>query len=149
MVALLKLFIKGILTTLMLPVILLVWVLYGVYCFVAFIIMFFVNVVEFFQGKNSGGELIEDLEARKMLLEQEKADEQLKAAANMMYQNALAQAQYNQQTNTNPTPITPVQPYGMENFGQPRPEMQQEQTTQEQSSSLEDSGENHEDFDAR
>lgn len=151
MVALLKLFVKGILTTIMLPFVLLVWALYGVYCFIAFIVMFFVNVVEFFQGKNSGGELIEDLEARKILLEKEKADEQLRAAANIMYQNVLAQAQYNQQMNINPNPTTvaPVQPFGVENFAKPEPEAQPEQPTEEQSSSLEDSGENHEDFDAR
>lgn len=151
MVALLKLFGKGVLTTLLLPIILLVWVLYGVYCFIAFIVMFFVNVVEFFQGKNYGGDLIEDLEARKILLEKEKADEQLRAAANMMYQNAMAQAQYNQQQNTNPnpTPVTPAQPYGINNFAQPEPEIQPDKPIQEQSSSLEESGENHEDFDAR
>ena len=151
MIALLKLFGKGVLTTLMLPFILLIWGLYGAYCFIAFIVLFFVNVVEFFQGKNMGGDLLEDLEARKILLEKEKADEQLKAAANMMYQNALAQAQYNQQVNSNPnpTPVPPMQPYGINNFAQPEPQTNQNQPQQEQSSSLEDSGENHENFDAR
>lgn len=146
MVKLLKLFGKGILVTILLPFIILAWVLYGIYCFVAFIVMFFVNVVEFFQGKNTNGDLIEDLEARKMILEKEKADEQTKQMVNIMYQNAMAQAALNQQLNNqssqNPAPT--VQPYGIDNFAE-----QPEPVQEEQSPSLEDGAENNDDFDAR
>lgn len=133
MVKLLKLFGKGILNTLLLPIYLIIWSLYAVYCFVCFIAMFFINVVEFFRGKNNDGELIEDLEARKILLEKEKADEQAKEIANIMYQNALAQAAINQQMSMNQTPITPVQPFGMNNFAPQAPAQTNQQSQVSQS----------------
>ena len=129
--------------TLLLPFILLAWVLYGVYCFVAFIVMFFINVVEFFQGKNTGGDLIEDLEARKIILEKEKADEQTKQMVNLMYQNALTQAALNQQPNTQPNPVTPVQPYGLDNFAAQPEEIQNEEP------SLNNGGEDNDNPDVR
>ena len=116
MVKLLKLFAKGLLNTVLLPVYLLVWVLYAIYCMGSFFVMFFVDIIEYFQGKNTTGDLLEDLEAKKIVLEKEKADEQAKEAVNIMYQNALAQAAMNQAVQNNPQPSTPVQPFGVNSF---------------------------------
>ena len=121
MAKLFKLFGKGLLTTILLPFIILVWILYAVFCFVTFIVLFFINVIGFFQGKNGHGELIEDLEAKKILLEKEKTDEQTKQMVNIMYQNALAQAAANNAMNSEPRPAPQMQPYGINNFA-PQPD---------------------------
>ena len=91
MLNLLKVFGRGVLTTVLLPFILIVWVLYAVYCIGLFIFMFFKSTIEFFQGKSFDAELPEDLESRRLLLEREKTTEQAKDALSMMYQNAMAQ----------------------------------------------------------
>ena len=91
MLKLLKVFGRGVLVTISLPLIVLVWVLYGVYCIFVFIFMFFKTTIEYFQGKSFNADLPEDLEARRMLLEQEKTNEQAKEALSMMYQSATAQ----------------------------------------------------------
>jgi len=96
MLGFLKVFGRGILVTLLLPIILLILALYGVYCIVLFIFMFFKGVVDFFSGKNFTADLPEDLEARRMVLEKEKADAQAKEMLNMMYQQALSKAGFNQ-----------------------------------------------------
>jgi hypothetical protein len=87
MLQFLKVFGRGVLTTVLLPVILLVWVLYGVYCIGLFIFMFFKSTIEYFQGKTFNAELPEDLEARRIILEKEQQAEQAKDALSMMYQN--------------------------------------------------------------
>lgn len=119
---LLKTFLKGILTTVMLPIILVVWCLYSVYCLSTFVVMFFINVVEFFRGIDYGGDLIEDLESRKIILEKEQADEKTKQMVNILYQNALNQAAMAQQMQQEQAPVTPVQPYGINYLSQPMPE---------------------------
>ena len=92
MLKLLKVFGRGVLTTLLLPVILLVWVLYGVYCIGLFVFMFFKSTIEYFQGKTFDADLPEDLESKRILLEKEKTNEQARDALSMMYQNAMSQA---------------------------------------------------------
>lgn len=136
MAKLLKMFGKGVLITVLLPFILVVWCLYSVYCLSTFIVMFFINVIEFFRGKNSNNDLIEDLEARKIVLEKEKADDQTRQMVNVLYQNALAQAAINQQQAPQ-APVTPVQPYGIDNLSKPMPEPQNNQEI-EQSSKLDE-----------
>ena len=91
MLNLLKVFGRGILVTVLLPFILLIWVLYGVYCIFLFIFMFFKSTIEYFQGKTFDAELPEDLEAKRILLEKEKTEEQAKDAFSMMYQNVMTQ----------------------------------------------------------
>ena len=91
MLSLLKVFLRGLLTTLLLPVIILIWVGYGVYCIFVFIFMFFKGVIDYFRGKSFNADLPEDLESRRMLLEKEKHDEQAKDMMNMMYQNVFGQ----------------------------------------------------------
>ena len=91
MLKLLKVFGRGVLVTILLPFILLVWVLYGIYCIGVFIFMFFKSTIEFFQGKTFNADLPEDLEARRLILENEKTNEQAKEALSMMYQNAMTE----------------------------------------------------------
>ena len=91
MLQFLKVFGRGVLTTVLLPVIALIWVLYAVYCIGGFIVMFFKGVVDFFKGNSFNPDMVEDLESRRMLLEKEKQNEQAKDALSMMYQNAMAQ----------------------------------------------------------
>lgn len=118
MISLLKVFGRGILVTVLLPVILLVLASYGVYCLVLFVVMFFKGVVDFFKGKDFSADMVEDLEAKRILLEKEKADEQAKEMLNIMYQNAMAQVQLDtpptpSQENTQPS--EPI-PFGPEMF---------------------------------
>lgn len=94
MLKLLKVFGRGILVTVLLPFILLIWVFYGVYCIGLFIFMFFKTTIEYFQGKTFDATLPEDLEARRLLLEQEEKEEQAKDALSMMYQQAMTQTIY-------------------------------------------------------
>ena len=91
MLKLLKVFGRGVVTTVLLPFIVLIWALYGVYCIGIFVFMFFKTTIEYFQGKTFDADLPEDLEARRLLLEQEQKDAQAKDALSMMYQNAITQ----------------------------------------------------------
>lgn len=97
MLGFLKVFARGIICTVLLPLILLVWVLYGVYCLVAFLVMFVKSVILFFAGDNAAGEMKEDIEARKILLEAEQAHAEQAQVMSMMYQNMAAQQQMMQQ----------------------------------------------------
>ena len=99
MLSFLKVFGRGIVTTLLLPVIALVLALYMAYCLILFVVMFFKGVIGFFKGNNINADLPEDLEARRIVLEKEKTDTQAKDALNMMYQSmaqGMAQAALNQ-----------------------------------------------------
>ena len=119
MLQFLKVFGRGVLTTVLLPFILLAWVLYGVYCIGVFIVMFFKGVIDYFQGKSFNADLPEDLEARRLLLEKEKQNEQAKDALSMMYQNAMAQTitppQNDEQSNTSPFDENP-EPFGADEY---------------------------------
>ena len=114
-----KLFLKGILVTILFPLILLVWVLYGVYCLGLFLVMFVKAVIEYFQGKEPAGEMIEDIESRRAILEKEEADAHAQQALNIMYQNVMAQQQVNNPAPA-PTPApAPMPTYGAGIFGEP------------------------------
>ena len=91
MLQFLKVFLRGVITVVALPVIILVWVFYAIYCVGVFIVMFFKGVVDYFRGNSFNPDMTEDLESRRMLLEREKQNEQAKDALSMMYQNAMAQ----------------------------------------------------------
>ena len=122
MLGFLKVFGRGILVTLLLPIIVLIIGLYGVYCIILFIFMFFKGVVDFFSGKNFTAELPEDLEARRMVLEKEKADAQAKEMLNLMYQQALAKAGFN------PDGLQSKEPDILMPNPEPKPEQKPEQT---------------------
>ena len=102
MLSLLKVFVRGIVVTLLSPISLLILVLYGVYCIGLFIFMFFKGVIDYFRGKTFNADLPEDLEARRMLLEKEKQEEQAKDMLNMMYESTMARSQF-----MNPVPEAP------------------------------------------
>ena len=95
MLSFLKVFVRGIVCTILLPVILLVWVLYGVYCLVAFLVMLVKSIILFFAGDNAAGELPEDIEAKRILLEAEQAKVEEAQAMTMMYQGMAAMMQQN------------------------------------------------------
>ena len=122
MLSFLKVFARGIICTVLLPLILLVWVLYGVYCLVIFLVMFVRSVVLFFAGDNPTGDLKEDIEAKKILLEREQAQVEQAQVMNMMYQNMAAQQQMMQQQmmqqQVQPQPAQPAV------FPQPEPQVQ-------------------------
>lgn len=99
MLSFLKVFARGIIVTLLLPIIVLVLACYMVYCLVLFVVMFFKAVIGFFKGNNINADLPEDLEAKRIVLEKEKTDAQAKEALNMIYQGmaqGMAQATFNQ-----------------------------------------------------
>jgi len=99
MLSFLKVFARGIIVTLLLPIIVLVLACYMVYCLVLFVVMFFKAVIGFFKGNNINADLPEDLEARRIVLEKEKTDTQAKDMLSMMYQGmaqGMAQAALNQ-----------------------------------------------------
>lgn len=93
MLSFLKVVLRGVICTILLPVILLVWVLYGVYCLIIFVVMFIKSVVLFFTGEKMTGELKEDLEAKRILLEKEQAQIEQNQMMSMMYQNMTVQQQ--------------------------------------------------------
>ena len=99
MLSFLKVFARGLIVTLLLPVIVLVLAVYMVYCLILFVVMFFKAVIGYFKGNNINADLTEDLEARRIILEKEKSDAQAKNALNMIYQGmaqGMAQAAMNQ-----------------------------------------------------
>ena len=69
MLSFLKVFARGIIVTLLLPIILLILALYFVYCLFLFIFMFFKGTIDFFKGGTLSTDLPEDLEARRIVLE--------------------------------------------------------------------------------
>jgi len=95
MLKLLKVFLRGLIITLLLPFIVAVWVLYGLYCIGLFIFMFVKTTIEYFKGGSFSADLPEDIEARRMVLEKEKRDEQAKEMLSSMYETSLAQQQAN------------------------------------------------------
>ena len=99
MLSFLKVFGRGLLVTILLPFYLLILAFYLAYCLILFVVMFFKAVIGYFKGNNINADLPEDLEARRLVLEQEKSDSQAKDALNMMYQTmaqGMAQAALNQ-----------------------------------------------------
>ena len=103
MLKLLKVFLRGIIVTLLLPLILAALAIYAVYCIGLFLFMFVKTTIEYFKGLSFNTDLPEDLEARKIVLEKEKRDEQAKDMLSSMYENSIAQQQanlYNQPTQT-------------------------------------------------
>ena len=90
MAKLLKVFVRGLIVTLLLPFIVVAWAGYGVFCIGLFAFMFVKTTIEYFQGKSFNSDLPEDIEARRMVLEAEKREEQAKEMLNVMYQNTVA-----------------------------------------------------------
>lgn len=130
----LKVFGRGIVVTILSPLFALGLAFYLVYCLVLFIIMFFWGVIGFFRGNNINADLPEDLEAKRLVLENEKSDEQAKDMLNVMYQSMAqaminsAQAQAQAQSQAQPKPPVDVIDYLTSN----EEPQQIEQTTEPQ-----------------
>lgn len=104
MLGFLKVFGKGILYTILLPFIILIWALFTVYCVFLFIYSFCKNTIIWLKGGSPFGDTKEDVEAKRILLEQQ--NQQANAQTNNQYKDALiatlasavaAQAQSGQQ----------------------------------------------------
>ena len=121
MISFLKVFLRGIVCTILLPLILLVWVGYGVYCLVAFLVMLVKSIITFFAGDNPTGEMKEDIEAKRILLEKEQAQVDATTMLNAMYQNTFNQMQAQQYGQPMPQP-TPQQPIYPQPEAAPQPE---------------------------
>lgn len=108
MLGFLKVFLQGILYVVLLPLILLVLAGYAVYCLIIFIYMAIRSVIVFFMGGSPLGDLPEDVEAKRILMEREEQ----KANTMQTFADALVQSQVQiaqsmlQQQNLNPRPVT-------------------------------------------
>ena len=106
MLSILKTFGLGLLYTLLSPFIALILVLYFIYTFLAFIIMFLINIFKFFKGKSITDKLPIDVEAEKILLAQEQYEAKLKEAIINNQLNVVSTP--NNVTTNNNTSIPPV-----------------------------------------
>ena len=89
MLGFIKIFLQGILYVVLSPLILLILALYAVYCTLTFIYMAIKAVIVFFMGGTPMGDLPEDVEAKRILLEKEQKQEEF----NQNITNTLAQTQ--------------------------------------------------------
>lgn len=117
----LKVFLEGILYIILLPVIVLLLALYAVYCLVMFIYIGVRSLIVFFMGGTPLGDLPEDVEAKRILLERSKEKENMNQAFTNMMQT---QAQLLQQANMNL--------YQQQQYNQPMPQPQYGQPVQPQ-----------------
>ena len=67
----LKVFGRGVLYTVLLPFIVLIWVLFTVYNIFLFIVMFFISVIKWLKGGSPFADTKEDVQAKKLLLERQ------------------------------------------------------------------------------
>lgn len=67
----LKVFGRGVLYTVLLPFIVLIWVLFAVYNIFLFIVMFFISVIKWLKGGSPFADTKEDVQAKKLLLERQ------------------------------------------------------------------------------
>ena len=128
MLGFLKIFLQGVLYVVTLPLILLILALYAIYCVFVFIYIAIRSVIVFFMGGTPLGDLPEDVEAKRILMERQitKEEDSTQALANAIAQSQLqiAQTLYAQQT------------------GQPIQPVEQPQTTLEQPSFSDEEDEN-------
>ena len=105
MLGFLKIFLQGVLYVVLLPLILLLLALYAIYCIIIFIYMAIRSVIVFFMGGTPLGDLPEDVEAKRILMqraeEAQKPTDSTQALANALVQSQLqiAQTIYAQQNN--------------------------------------------------
>ena len=89
MLGFLKVFLQGILYVVLLPLILAILAGYCIYCIVIFIYMAIRSIIVFFMGGSPLGDLPEDVEAKRILMERE----QQKANSMQTFADALVQSQ--------------------------------------------------------
>lgn len=107
MLGFIKIFLQGILYVVLLPFILLLLALYCVYCVFVFIYMAIRSVIVFFSGGTPLGDLPEDVEAKRILMEREqaKSENTTQSLADALVQSQLqiTQALLNQQNQNSET----------------------------------------------
>ena len=105
MLGFLKVFAQGVLIVVLLPLILAVLALYAVYCTITFIYMAVKSIIIFFMGGTPMGDLPEDVEAKRILMEKEfkveKQQEVNENLTNVLMQNQIQMAQLLQQQQIN------------------------------------------------
>ena len=108
MLGFIKIFLQGLLYVVLLPLIILVLALYAVYCIIIFIYMAIRSVIVFFMGGTPLGDLPEDVEAKRILMEREQVKNQdpTQTLANAIAQSSMqiAQNMYAQQSVPEVTP---------------------------------------------
>lgn len=90
MVSFLKVFGQGVLCVILSPLIVLTLALYAVYCCVVFIYIAIRSIIVFFAGGTPLGDLPEDVEAKRILMERNKNQEDAMKALATMYQQQQA-----------------------------------------------------------
>lgn len=92
MLGFLKVFAQGVLYVVLLPLILLILALYAVYTTITFLYMAVKSIIIFFMGGTPMGDLPEDVEAKRILMEKDfKLEQQQEVNQNLT--NALVQTQ--------------------------------------------------------
>lgn len=108
MLGFIKIFLQGLLYVVLLPLIILVLALYAAYCIIIFIYMAIRSVIVFFMGGTPLGDLPEDVEAKRILMEREqnKNQDPTQALANAIAQSSMqiAQNMYAQQPTSEVAP---------------------------------------------
>lgn len=109
MIGFLKVFGKGVLYTILFPFIVLIWVLFTVYCIFLFIYSLIKSVILWIKGDSPFNDTKEDAEAKRILIDRQ--NQQNISQTNDQYKDALiatlasavaAQSQANQQMNQKP-----------------------------------------------
>lgn len=108
MVGFLKVFLQGVLYVVLSPLIVATLVIYGVYCIFVFIYIAIRSVIVFFMGGTPLGDLPEDVEAKRILMQRaETQADPTQTLANAIAQSQMQFAQnfYAQQNNQPAEPI--------------------------------------------
>lgn len=82
----------GVLYTFLLPFIVLIWLGYGVYCVAIFIYMFFKSIIVWIKGGTPFGDLPEEVEAKRILINKQEQQNMVNQAILNMYQNQTPQS---------------------------------------------------------
>ena len=113
MLGFLKIFLQGILYVVLSPLILLTLAVYAAYCVLAFIYIAIRSIIVFFMGGTPLGDLPEDVEAKRILMERQEQSRQdsTQALANALMQSQMqiAQSMYGQPS-VAPQPTPTEQP---------------------------------------
>lgn len=119
MLGFIKIFLQGLLYVVTLPLILLILALYGVYCIFVFIYIAIRSIVVFFMGGTPLGDLPEDVEAKRILMQRAAAtpenSTQALAEAITQSQMQIMQSFYAQQNQQQNEPVQPQDNFVTEN----------------------------------
>ena len=89
MLSFLKVFGQGVLCVVLSPLIVLILALYSIYCVLVFTYIAIRSIIVFFMGGTPLGDLPEDVEAKRVLMEKNKTEEDAKRALAAMYQQQV------------------------------------------------------------